>query len=157
MTHTLIQEFEAQYTKSSVPKIKTGYHVRVHQKIKEGSKERVQVFEGMVISVNPGNGLNQTFTVRKISNGVGVEKTFMIHSPNIVKIEVKRAHKVRRAKINYMRERSGKALRLKEVPLALETLEFADPTPVAKAEVAAEPAAETAAATDEAEVAEAAA
>ena len=117
----LIQDFEKKYQKKEVPVLKPGYEVSVHQKIKEGNKERVQLFKGMVIATNPGSGINDTFTVRKISDGIGVEKVFCTHSPNIVKIDVLRAYKVRRAKLFYLRELSGKALRLPEVPLKLET------------------------------------
>jgi len=101
--------------------------VKVHQKIKEGNKTRVQVFQGTVIAVNSGHNVDATFTVRKISEGIGVEKVFPIHSPNIVKIEVQRAQKVRRAKLTFLRERSGKALRLKEVPLNLKEKTFEQP------------------------------
>lgn len=118
---TIIQDFEKKYQKTEVPVIRPGYEVTVHQKIKEGNKERIQLFKGMVIAVSPGNGLNETFTVRKISDGIGVEKVFCLHSPNIVKIDVLRAYKVRRAKLYYLRDLSGKALRLPEVPLKLET------------------------------------
>ena len=130
----LIRKFEQKYTKSEVPVIKPGYEVAVHQKIKEGNKERVQVFKGMVIAVNPGSGLNDTFTVRKIAEGVGVEKVFPTHSPNVVKIEVLRAYKVRQAKLYYLRKLSGKALRLPEVALNLVTRKFEKPAaPVAEA------------------------
>ncbi len=124
----VVTQFGNQSCKASVPDLRPGYQVKVHQKIREGNKERVQVFAGMVISVSPGQGVNSTFTVRKVSDGIGVERVYPIHSPNIVKIEVQRAHKVRRAKLNYLRDRSGKALRLKEVELNLKTKEF-DVTP----------------------------
>ena len=120
----VLQDFGNQFCKEKVPVLKAGYLVRVHQKIKEGSKERVQAFEGTVIKIGAGHGVNQTFTVRKISEGVGVEKAFPIHSPNIVKIDVLRAHKVRRANLRFLRDLSGKALRLKEIPLDLEHKEF---------------------------------
>ena len=99
--------------------------VKVHQKIVEGSKTRIQIFQGTVIAVNSGSGVDSTFTVRKISEGIGVEKVYPFHSPNVVKIEVDRAQKVRRAKLNFLRDRSGKALRLKEVPLNLKNKEVA--------------------------------
>jgi large subunit ribosomal protein L19 len=121
----LIHKFEAQYLKEEVPVLKTGYQVAVHQKIREGNKERIQIFKGIVIAVTTGQGINGTFTVRKISHNIGVEKVYPLHSPNIVKIEVLRAHKVRRAKINFLRELSGKALRLPEVPLKLTFKKFA--------------------------------
>ncbi len=120
----LVATYSKKFCKPSVPELKPGYQVRVHQKIKEGNKERVQVFEGMIIRKNAGQGVSETFTVRKISEGIGVEKIFPIHSPTIVKIDVVRAHKVRRAKLHYLRDLSGKALRLKEVELKLEEKKF---------------------------------
>ena len=125
MSDQLIQKFEQKHVKEEVPVIKPGYEVSVHQKIKEGNKERVQQFKGMVIAINPGTGLNHTFTVRKVSDGIGVEKVFPIHSPNVVKIDVLRAYKIRRAKLYYLRKLSGKALRLPEVALKLVTLKNA--------------------------------
>lgn len=133
----VLQEFGNQSCKETVPDLKPGYLVAVHQKIKEGNKERVQVFQGTVIKTNAGHGVNDMFTVRKISEGIGVEKTFPIHSPTIVKIDVIRAHKVRRAKLNYLRELSGKALRMKEIPLKLREKAFAKPE-APKAEVTEE-------------------
>jgi len=121
----LLQQFTEKFCKKSVPDLRPGYQVRVHQKIQEGAKTRVQVFQGMIIAVNSGHGINDTFTVRKISEGIGVEKVFPVHSPLIVKIEVQRAHKVRRAKLNFLRSLSGKALRLKEVPFDLKEKQFA--------------------------------
>lgn len=120
MSDQLIRDFTNQFCKAEVPELKPGYQIEVHQKIKEGNKERVQVFKGVVIAVNPGEGVNSTFVVRKVSDGIGVERTYPIHSPNIVKIVVNRAHKVRRAKLNYLRARSGKALRMREVTLNLK-------------------------------------
>lgn len=103
-----------QKPKKRVPDIKTGMTVRVHQKIKEGEKERVQIFEGLVIKVSSGTGVNKTFTVRNIMSGVGVEKIFPLYSTNVVKIEVKKQAQVRRAKLYYMRKLRGKAARLIE-------------------------------------------
>lgn len=123
----VLQDFGAQSCKASVPALKPGYLVAVHQRIKEGNKERVQVFQGTVIKTNAGHDVNDMFTVRKVSEGIGVEKTFPVHSPTIVKIEVLRAHKVRRAKLNYLRELSGKALRMKEIPLNLKEKFFTKP------------------------------
>ncbi len=120
--------------KEKVPNLKVGYEVKVHQKIKEGNKERVQIFEGIVIKQNAGSGVNESFTVRKISMGFGVEKTFLIHSPNVVKIDVTRAFKVRRANLGFLRKLSGKALRLPEVELKLTYKEFAKPEVKAEAE-----------------------
>jgi len=123
----ILQQYSRRQCKSSVPVLCPGYQVKVHQRIKEGNKERVQIFEGMVIATGKGHGIAETFTVRKISGGIGVEKVFPIHAPSIEKIEVLRAHKVRRAKLNYLRQRSGKALRLPEVALELETKTFEQP------------------------------
>lgn len=100
--------------KKRIPAIRPGMTVRVHQKIKEGDKERVQVFEGLVIRVGSGAGINKTFTVRNIMSGVGVEKIFPFYSPNVVKIETKKKAKIRRAKLYYMRDLQGKAARLRE-------------------------------------------
>lgn len=101
--------------KKNVPELSPGDRVRVHQKIKEGSKERVQVFEGLVIKTQHGEGINGTFTVRRISLGVGIEKTFPLHLPTIVKIEKLKSAKVRRAKLYYVRDLIGKrARRLKK-------------------------------------------
>ena len=112
MSQAIIAEQTKKYFKQ-VPSLKSGYTVRVHQKIKEGEKERVQIFEGLIIKIN-GEGVGKTITVRKISEGVGVEKVFPIHSPNITKIEVKKIAKVRRSKLYYMRDLSGKSARLRE-------------------------------------------
>lgn len=101
----------------AMPEIKSGQTVRVHQRIKEGNKERIQPFEGLVIAVKHGKGLNGTFTVRKIASGVGVERVYPLHSPTIEKIEVLKASKVRRAKLYYMRGRSGKSARMKQAGL----------------------------------------
>ncbi len=120
----LTHAFSKKFCKESVPALRSGYLVKVHQKVREGNKERVQIFEGTIIRKNSGHGVNETFTVRKISSGIGVEKTFPIHSPNVVKIEIMRAHKVRRAKLHFLRELSGKALRLKEIALKLTEKTF---------------------------------
>ena len=100
--------------KNKLPQINPGDIIRVHQKIKEGAKERIQVFEGIVIKTHRKIGPSATFTVRKISSGIGIERIFVLQSPNIVKIEFKKSSKVRRAKLYYLRNLSGKALRLKE-------------------------------------------
>lgn len=123
---SLIHDFVHKYCKKSVPDLRTGYLVCVHQKIKEGNKERIQKFQGTVIKTNSATGISKSFTVRKISEGIGVEKTFLVHSPNVVKIDVLRAHKVRRSKLYFLRELSGKALRLREVPLRLRNLDLPD-------------------------------
>ena len=114
MSSILIREQANRFLKS-VPDILPGYTVRVHEKIQEGGKERVQIFEGLVISVHKGHvPTDRSFTVRKIVSGVGVEKVFPLHSPVIEKIEVKKIAKVRRAKLFFLRGRTGKAARLNE-------------------------------------------
>ena len=110
----LIKSITQEYEKSDIPQFSVGDTVRVHVKIKEGNRERIQNFEGFVLKRQNG-GISETFTVRKISSGVGVEKTFPLHSPMIDKIELVRKGDVRRAKLNYMRERTGKAARIKNV------------------------------------------
>lgn len=109
----IIKAIEKENMKENVEKFNIGDTVDVHVKIKEGNRERIQIFTGIVIKCQNA-GLNRTFTVRKISNGVGVERTFAIHSPKINKIEVKRFGKVRRAKLYYLRDRVGKAAKPKE-------------------------------------------
>jgi len=140
----LLRDFTLKYCKDEVPNIMAGQIVKIHQKIIEGKKTRIQLFQGTVIAVNPGHGVNSTFTVRKMASGVGVEKVFPIHSPNIVEIEIVRSQKVRKAKLGYLRERQGKALRLKEVKKEITFKTFAKPvktevkTEEVKEEVAAE-------------------
>ena len=109
----IIREIEAAQLKAEVPAFETGDTVRVYGKIKEGNRERVQVFEGVVLKKQGGSN-RATFTVRKSSNGVGVEKTWPLHSPNVEKVEVVRKGKVR-AKLNYLRDRVGKSAKVKEV------------------------------------------
>ena len=109
----LIDVLDAQNVKSELPEIEVGSTVRVHIKIKEGSKERIQIFEGTVIAKKHG-GVGETFTVRRISYGVGVEKVFPVNSPNVVKVETVRKGKVRRAKLYYLRGRVGKAAKVQE-------------------------------------------
>ena len=108
----ILDQVTMDYKKENIPSFNVGDTLRVHVKIIEGSRERIQVFEGYVLKKQHG-GINETFTVRKLSNGIGVEKTFPLHSPKIEKIEVVKEGKVRRAKLNYMRERTGKAARIK--------------------------------------------
>lgn len=108
----VMEAITQEYMKSDVPEMNIGDTVRVHIKIKEGQRERIQVFEGFVLKRQNG-GINETFTVRRIASGVGVEKTFPVHSPMIEKIEVVRRGDVRRAKLNYMRQRTGKAAKIK--------------------------------------------
>jgi large subunit ribosomal protein L19 len=109
----LIEKLNEQNVKAEAPVIEIGSTVRVHIKVKEGSKERIQIFEGTVIAKKNG-GVCETFTVRRISYGVGVEKVFPVHSPNVVKVETVRKGKVRRAKLYYLRDRVGKAAKVKE-------------------------------------------
>ena len=149
----IINSIEHEQLKNKVPDIKVGDTVRVHQRIKEGNRERIQVFEGIIIKKQNG-GLNETFTVRRVAYGVGVEKTFLLHSPLVEKIEVIRVGKVRRAKLYYLRDRVGKASKTKEdiganlnrddiiikeeIPEKVEEVKSADETaetPVENAEV----------------------
>ena len=109
----IIKSIEHEQLKNKIPELKVGNTVKVHVRIKEGNKERIQVFEGIIIKVQ-GGGLNQTFTVRKTSYGVGVEKTFLIHSPLVEKVELVRVGKARRARLFYLRDRVGKAAKTKE-------------------------------------------
>ena len=109
----LIREITAEYMKNDVPEFRPGDTVKVYVRIKEGDKERLQLFEGLVIK-RRGGGISETFTVRKNSYGVGVERTFPVHAPVVAKIEVVRKGKVRRAKLNYIRKLSAKAARIKE-------------------------------------------
>ena len=109
----LIKAFTNEQLKAEMPVVRIGDTIRVHNKIVEGTRERIQLFEGTVIAKH-GGGISETFTVRRVSYGVGVEKTFPIHSPNIVKVDVVRVGKVRRAKLYYLRDRVGKASKVKE-------------------------------------------
>ncbi len=111
--HPLIRDIQKKQSKP-MPEVRPGYTVRVHQKVTEGGKERVQVFEGLVIKTGHGEGVEKTITVRKMIQGIGVEKVFPLHSPTIKKIDIKKKAKVRRSKLYYMRERSGKSARLQE-------------------------------------------
>ncbi len=110
----IIREIEAAQLKENVSNFNVGDTVKVYGKIKEGNRERIQVFEGTVLKIQ-GGGNRTTFTVRKVSNGVGVEKTWPMHSPNVEKVEVVRRGKVRRAKLNYLRNRVGKKAKVKEL------------------------------------------
>jgi len=109
----LLKSVENEYLRDDIPEFRPGDTVRVHVKVVEGSRERIQVFEGTVIK-RKGSGLNETFTVRRVSYGVGVERCFPIHTPRVQKIEVVRKGRVRRAKLYYLRNLSGKAARIKE-------------------------------------------
>ena len=108
-----ITAFVSEQLKTEVPAFNIGDTVKVHNRIKEGDKERIQMFEGTVIAKH-GGGISETFTVRRVSFGCGVEKTFPIHSPNVVKVDVTRQGIVRRAKLYYLRDRLGKASKVKE-------------------------------------------
>jgi large subunit ribosomal protein L19 len=145
---SLIQKIEAKYAKSQVVDVKTGDTVRVHQKIKEGNKERVQIFEGLVIRTDRKNSLTSSITVRRIASGVGVEKTYILHSPNVLKIEVTKRSKVRRNYLSYMRARTGKSARLSGVDFDKKAVnEIRDEAAeAAEAELAAKSEAEHAAA-----------
>ena len=110
---TKLEAFASEQLKEQVPQFEVGDTVRVHNKIKEGQRERIQLFEGTVIARHEG-GISATFTVRRISYGCGVEKTFPLHSPNVEKVEVVRQGRVRRAKLYYLRDRVGKAAKVKE-------------------------------------------
>ena len=110
----IIKKIEAEQLKAEAPQFRVGDTVRVYGKIKEGNRERIQVFEGVVLKKQGGSS-RETFTVRKNSNGIGVEKTWPLHSPNVEMVEVVRRGRVRRAKLNYLRDRVGKAAKVKEL------------------------------------------
>ena len=133
----IIKSIEHEQLKNTIPNLKVGDTVRVHQRIKEGNRERIQVFEGIIIK-KQGGGLNATFTVRRVAYGVGTEKTFLIHSPMVEKVEVVRVGKARRAKLYYLRDRVGKAAKTKEnIGARIETTEIS-----LKEDLAEEPVAE---------------
>lgn len=113
MSQQLIAAITNEYMKNDIPEFRAGDTVKVSVKIREGARERLQLFEGLVIK-RRGGGVSETFTVRKMSYGIGVERTFPVHTPNIALIEVVRKGKVRRAKLNYIRTLSAKAARIKE-------------------------------------------
>ena len=114
MNNRLVEEITASQLRTDLPEFKSGDEIRVSVRIIEGNKSRIQVFQGVVIQ-RRGGGVNATFTVRKMSSGIGVERTFPVHSPSIAGVEVVRRGKVRRNKITYIRKRSGKAARIKEI------------------------------------------
>ena len=119
----IIKSIEHEQLKNKIPNLKIGDTVRVHQRIKEGNRERIQVFEGIIIK-KQGGGVNATFTVRRVAYGVGTEKTFLIHSPMVEKVEAVRVGKARRAKLYYLRDRVGKAAKTKEnIGARIETTE----------------------------------
>ncbi len=140
----IIKSIEHEQLKNKIPELKVGNTVKVHARIKEGNKERIQVFEGIIIKVQ-GGGINQTFTVRKNSYGVGVEKTFLVHSPLVEKVELVRVGKARRAKLFYLRDRLGKSAKTKEqVGARIEDKEI-----VVKEDLAEEPVVEEVTTTEE--------
>lgn len=112
---SVIQAIEAKYRKHDVVNVKSGDTVKVHQKIKEGNKERVQIFEGLVIRTDRKGSHTSSVTVRRVASGIGVEKTYLIHSPLVVKVEVTKRSKVRRNYLTYMRARTGKSARLANI------------------------------------------
>lgn len=114
MSEQKLAAIQSSSRKENLPEFRPGYTVSVYQKIKEGNKERLQIFKGLVISIGSGRGVEKTFTVRKVVDGVGVEKIFPLHSPNIEKIVPEKKAKVRRAKLYFIRERFGKGARFKE-------------------------------------------
>ena len=155
----ILKSIEHEQLKNKIPELRIGNTVRVHVRIKEGNKERIQVFEGIIIK-KQGGGVNATFTVRRISYGVGVEKTFLVHSPMVEKVEVVRVGKARRAKLYYLRDRVGKAAKTKEkVGARIETNEIVVKEEVVPGEAAVveEPTAESVAEAVEAVKAEEAA
>ena len=150
----IIKSIEHEQMKNKIPELKVGNTVKVHVRVKEGNRQRIQVFEGTIIKVQ-GGGVNQTFTVRRISYGVGVEKTFLVHSPNVEKVEVTRVGKARRAKLFYLREKLGKAAKTKEkVGARIETKEVVLKEEMTEAPEEVEEVKEEVAAVEEAPVAE---
>ncbi len=139
---SVINEIEQQFKKHDVVDVKSGDTVRVHQKIREGNKERVQIFEGLVIRTDRQGSHTSSMTVRRVSSGIGVEKSYLVHSPLVVKLEVVKRSKVRRNYLSYMRARTGKSARLAGLVFDKEAVNTVKEAPVeAKAE---EPAAESA-------------
>jgi len=119
---SVIQKIEDKYKKGQVVDVRPGDTVKVHQKIREGNKERVQIFEGIVLRVSRKSSLSSSITVRRIASGVGVEKTYLLHSPLVLKIEIIKRSKVRRNYLTYMRERTGKSARLTNVAFDRDTV-----------------------------------
>jgi large subunit ribosomal protein L19 len=143
---SVIKAIEAKYTKHDVVNVKSGDSVKVHQKIKEGSKERIQIFEGLVIRVDRKASHTSSITVRRLASGIGVEKTYLLHSPLVVKVEVTKRSKVRRNYLTYMRARTGKSARLSSVEFDRQEVntvkEAPSDVPEEKVEAAAEAAEE---------------
>lgn len=117
MRNKILENIESKQLSATTHEFQVGENVKVHVRIKEGNKERIQIFEGLVIAIK-NTGLTKTFTVRKISYGIGVERTFLVNSPLIAEVEVLRTNRIRRSKLYYMRDRKGKSARLKEVKKA---------------------------------------
>ena len=131
----ILKSIEHEQLKNKIPELRIGDTVRVHVRVKEGNRERIQVFEGIIIKKQNG-GVNETFTVRRISYGVGVEKTFLVHSPTVEKVEVVRVGKARRAKLYYLRDRVGKSAKTKEkIGARIETNEIVVKEDIAEAPV----------------------
>lgn len=129
---SVISAIEAKYKKHHVVDVKSGDTVKVHQKIREGNKERVQIFEGLVIRTDRKGSHTSSITVRRIASGIGVEKTYLLHSPLVVKVEVTKRSKVRRNYLSYMRARTGKSARLANVAFDRQTVNTVPDAPVAK-------------------------
>lgn len=127
-----LAQFAAKQTIKAIPEFRAGDLVKVHQKIKEGDKERIQIFEGLVIARKHGKGINASFTVRKVASGVGVEKVYPLYTPFIEKIEVVKSSKVRRAKLYFIREAKGKRSKLKGIRKEMKVTTLDDATPVAE-------------------------
>ncbi len=122
----IVAKIAAEQKKAKVVDVKSGDNVKVHQKIREGSKERIQIFEGLVIRTRRRTSLTSSFTVRRVASGVGVEKTFLIHSPNVIKVEVTKRSKVRRNYLSYMRTLTGRGARLAGVDFDKEAVNVED-------------------------------
>ncbi len=140
---SVTQKINQQYLKKAVVDVKSGDTVKVHQKIKEGNKERVQIFQGLVIRTDRKSSHTSRITVRRMASGIGVEKSFLLHSPNVIKIEVTKRSSVRRNYLSYMRERTGKAARLTGVKFdndSVNVIDDKEPVEEVKAEEAEAPA-----------------
>ena len=135
---SVIQKIEEKFKKPSVVDVKSGDTIKVHQKIKEGAKERVQIFQGLVIRTDRKDSHTSRITVRRIASGIGVEKSFLLHSPLVVKIEVTKRSKVRRNYLTYMRERTGKSARLTGVAFDATAVNSANDVPVVEASASTE-------------------
>ncbi len=134
---SVLKQIENRYKKHAVVDVRPGDTVKVHQKIREGNKERVQIFEGLVLRVGRKDSLTSTITVRRVASGVGVEKTYLLHSPLVLKVEVMKRSKVRRNYLTYMRARTGKAARLAAVSFDKEVNDIPEDPAIAEAEKAA--------------------